>query len=116
MNISRANKLFIWGLVIFFGGMITFGIILNVTKANDLRGEQVAHAECTVLDKYDRKGSGGRAAPRMYYIDSSCGTFRVRDRAFSDTLEIGQVYNWSATVGNWANKPTIISAETSTGY
>jgi hypothetical protein len=116
MNNARANKIFVWSLLIFFGGMITFGITHYFTKQDDLRGEQVAHSECTVFDKYDKKVSRGRAADRNYFIDSSCGLFRASDKDFSDTLEVGQVYNWSATVGNWANKPTIISAEIVTDY
>lgn len=111
MNNARANRILMWSLLIFFGGMIIFGTTHNLSKRADLKGERLAHTECTVLDKYDKKMSRGRAADRNYFIDSSCGTFRASDQALSNSLEIGQDYNWSATVGNWANKPTIISVE-----
>lgn len=111
MNHPRANRIFMWSLLVFFGGMIIFGITHNANKRADLRGEQVTHTECTVLEKYDKKMSRGRAADRNYFIDSSCGLFRADNKDLSDTLEVGQDYNWSATVGNWANKPTIISVE-----
>lgn len=96
-----------------FGGMIIFGITHSATKRADLAGEQAAHTECTVFEKYDKKVSRGRAADRNYFIDSSCGLFRADSKALSDTLEVGKAYNWSSTIGNWANKPTIVSVESS---
>lgn len=116
MNQSRANRYFIWSLVVFFGGMIIFGITHYASKRADLKGEQVSHTECTVYAKYDKKVSRGRAADRNYFIDSSCGLFRADSQALSDTLEVGQAYDWSATVGNWANKPTIISAKSTLSF
>lgn len=113
MNQPRANRYFIWSLLIFFGGMIIFGITHNANKRADLKGEQVAHTDCTVFKKYDKKMSRGRAADLNYFIDSSCGLFRADSKALSDTLEVGKAYNWSSTVGNWANKPTIVSVESS---
>lgn len=111
MNKDRANRIFMWSLLVFFGGMITFGVTHNFSKRADLRGEQIAHTECTVFEKYDKSVSRGRAADRNYFIDSSCGLFRAENKASSDTLEVGQTYDWSATVGNWANKPTILLVE-----
>lgn len=111
MNHSRANRYFMWSLLIFFGGMIVFGITIYANKRADLRGEQVVHTECTVFEKYDKKVARGQAHKRNYFIDSSCGLFRADSKDLSDTLEIGQDYNWSSTVGNWANKPTILSVE-----
>ena len=85
-----------------------FGITISASKEADLAGEQLAHTECTVLDKYDKKIARGQPHKRNYFIDSSCGTFRT-SQEISNTLEIGQDYDWSATQGNWANKPTIIT-------
>lgn len=114
MNHRLANRLLFWSLLIFFGGMIVFGIVHYETKKDDLAGEQIAHTDCTVFEKYDRKVSRGRAADLNYFIDSSCGLFRADNKALSDTLDVGQVYDFSATVGNWANKPTILSASPAT--
>ena len=111
MNKSLANRIFIWSLVVFFGGMIVFGITHYVSKRADLKGERVAYTGCTVYEKYDKRVSRGRAADRNYFIDSSCGLFRADSKALSDTLEVGQEYDWSTTIGNWANKPTIVSVE-----
>lgn len=110
MNNIKANRWLFWSVLAIFGGMIIFGITINSSKEADLTGEQVNHTECTVLGKYDKKLARGQAHKRNYFIDSSCGTFRTSED-LSNTLEVGQDYDWSATVGNWANKPTILSVE-----
>lgn len=110
MNQRLAGRLVGWGLLISLGALAVFGIMHYETKKDDLAGEQIAHTDCTVFEKYDRKVSRGRAANLNYFIDSSCGLFRADNKALSDTLDVGQVYDFSATVGNWANKPTILSA------
>lgn len=111
MNKDRAYNIFQWSLLIFFVGAITLGITISINKNADLEGEQVSHTDCTVLDKYDKRASRGQAADHNYFVDSSCGTFRASSKDLSDTLEVGQVYDLSVTVGNWANKPTIITVE-----
>lgn len=116
MNNRLAHRIFMWSLLIFFGGMIIFGLTHYANKRADLKGEKVAHTECTVYEKYDKKMSRGMAADRNYFIDSSCGLFRADSKALSDTLEVGKAYNWSSTVGNWANKPTITSVESTSFF
>lgn len=111
MNKDRAYRIFLWSLLIFFGGMITLGIVIGINKDADLGGQQVSHTDCTILDKYDKKATRGLASDRNYFIESSCGTFRANTKDISDEVEVGQVCDLYVTVGNWANKPTIISVE-----
>lgn len=108
MNRKVLNKLLMLGILIILGGLSVFGIIIYETKKDDLKAEPVVHTECAVIEKYDRKLVRGRANEPAHFIDSSCGLFQT-SADIANSLETGKNYNLTATEGNWANKPTILS-------
>lgn len=114
MDQAKGQKFFLISLAIFFGGLLTLAIALHLGKQSDLEGEQTSYTQCEVFEKYDKKIARGQAHKRNYFIGSSCGTFRTSQQ-ISESLEIGGYYDWSATSGNWANKPTISVAKPAAG-
>lgn len=92
------------GLLILFG--IVFGIASYYAKDADLEGEQISHTQCQVYEKDSRKTTRGRAHEPNYYIYSSCGEFQTSEEIYNG-LEVEEYYDWFATAGSWANKPTI---------
>lgn len=108
MNSKLLNKVLSVFLLLILGGLIVFGIVHYETKKEDLQAEPVIHTGCTIVEKYDKKLVRGRAHEPAHFIDSSCGLFRTSED-IANSLEAGKNYDLSATAGNWANKPTIVS-------
>lgn len=93
------------GLVM--GGTALMGNAINV----DLAGSKIAHSKCVVTDKHVKTYYDGRISSISgYEVDTSCGLFDATSTVY-DTLGKGQSYNLAVTAGNWANKPTVVSAE-----
>ena len=112
MNKELLNRIITILVLIFLAGSFVYWIAYLGAKDNDLEGPQIAYTECTVTDSYSRKPVRGKAHNTNHYVVSSCGTFQIEENV-STAFEIGQDYDWSATQGNWANKPTILTAEES---
>lgn len=113
-SFKTANKkVYIWtGIVGVILGVILGGACLVGTAIrSDMTGEKVAHANCIVSDKETVQQTNGKAVTSTSYkLITSCGNFNS-DRALYETINKGDTYNLTSTVGNWANKPTILTAE-----
>lgn len=77
---------------------------------NDMAGEKVFHANCAVTEKEQVSQSNGKMITNtLFRLTTSCGNFET-DRTLYEAIAQGQTYNLTSTVGNWANKPTVVSA------
>lgn len=93
------------GLII--GGAALMGNAIR----SDMTGDKVAHANCTVTDKQEAVQTNGKTITNILFrLTTSCGNFET-DRTLYETIAQGKTYNLTSTVGNWANKPTVTSAE-----
>lgn len=78
-------------------------------KQDDLNEERVLHSACVVTDKSMTPNRNGREF-NAYKVDTSCGDF-VTDSDLFESISESETYNLTVTAGNWANKPTITSAD-----
>lgn len=78
-------------------------------KKDDFNGEKTSHADCAVMDKSMTPNRNGREF-NTYKVTTSCGNF-VTDYSLFDSLNENETYDLTTTAGNWANKPTVVSAE-----
>lgn len=108
------KKVYLWAGI----GGVLLGVILGGTFLvgsairSDMTGEKVAHANCTITDKQEVSQTNGKAITSISFkLTTSCGSFET-DRSLYETINQGKTYNLTSTVGNWANKPTVVNAET----
>jgi hypothetical protein len=113
LNSRRGQSILMIAFGLLIGVGIVYALVSHNAKKADLEGTQTSYTGCQITEKDSRKTVRGRAHEPNYYIMSSCGTFRTSEDIYN-RLEVGNYYDWSATAGNWANKPTIKTIESST--
>lgn len=100
---------FLGVLVFLAAALIGISLMMGQAKQDDLSQENVLHASCVVKDKELIPNRLGRDY-NTYKVATSCGNF-VTGYDLFDSLNENETYDLITTVGNWANKPTIISFE-----
>lgn len=84
---------------------------MGVAVENDLNGEKIVHTSCLVTEMPVTHSSNGKTITSTTYgLRTSCGDFKTNESLHKTMSEYG-TYNLTATAGNWANKPTVVSAE-----
>lgn len=107
------KKVYIWAglggilLGIFLGGTLLAGQAIEL----DMNGEKVVHSSCLVSEMPVLHYSNGKTTTSTTYgLRTSCGDFKA-NKSLHETMSLNETYNLTATAGNWANKPTVVSAE-----
>lgn len=91
--------------------LVAGSMITGQAKQDDFNGEKTLHESCVVMDTSMTPNRNGREFS-TYKVTTSCGDF-VTDFDLFETIAMDETYDLITTVGNWANKPTIISIEPS---
>lgn len=107
------KKVYLWtGLFGVVVGVLMGGAMLAGQATElDMKGEKVVHTSCSIIDKPLSYSTNGRSITSVSYgLRTSCGDFRSNE-SLDRTITLNETYNLTATVGNWANKPTVVSAE-----
>lgn len=96
---------------LIFATIVLVGIsfAMGQAKQDDLSQGTTLHKSCVVNDKEFIANRAGRDYS-TYKVKTSCGEF-VTDSTLYETVVQNETYDFTATVGNWANKPTILTAE-----
>ncbi|MNG23595.1 hypothetical protein D3C84_1082200 [compost metagenome] len=91
--------------------LVAGSMIAGQAKQDDFNGEKTLHESCVVMDTSMTPNRNGREF-NTYKVTTSCGDF-VTDFDLFETITENETYDLTATAGNWASKPTIISIEPS---
>lgn len=108
-ELSQVKKeVLIFGIIVaaVLGAVVGACLIYDKVVQQDMNGERVTYSGCTVTDSSAASVRGAIS----YFVATTCGTFRTTPEVYERT-KIGETYNMETTVGNWANKPTLISVE-----
>lgn len=87
--------------------LVGVSMMAGEAKQADMNKEVVSHSDCVVTDKSREPNRNGREYD-TYKIATSCGDF-VTDSDLFESIYENETYDLTATLGNWANKPTILS-------
>ena len=99
--------------IICLGLTLTIMFIIGGATRADLNGEKTVHSNCNVFEKKINSYFNGKMITTSgYELETSCGNFKT-DSDIYKNIEPNQTYNLTSTVGNWANRATVVAVEIS---